>query len=105
MTRQIENSITVTASSPGQTNNVDVSDDGDDTDGNTIDDPTIVLLDLAQGDASLEVTKLADVTDNGDEEVGAGDIITYNISVANTGSSVLTNLSITDHSLMEMIMN
>ena len=54
------------------------------------------MLDLAQGDASLEVTKLAEVTDNGDEEVGAGDIITYNISVANTGSSVLSNLSITD---------
>lgn len=39
-------------SSPGQTNNVnDISDDGDDTDGNTIDDPTIILLDLSQGDA------------------------------------------------------
>ena len=97
VTGQIQNSVTVTASSPGQTNNVnDISDDGDDTDGNLIDDPTITLLDLAQGDASLEVTKLADVTDNGDEEVGMGDIITYNITVANTGSSVLTNLSIID---------
>jgi gliding motility-associated-like protein/uncharacterized repeat protein (TIGR01451 family) len=97
VTRQIENSVTVTASSPGQTNNVnDISDDGDDTDGNTIDDPTIILLDLSQGDASLEVTKLADVTDNGDQEVGMGDIITYTISVANTGSSVLSNLSIAD---------
>ena len=36
VTGQIENSVTVTASSPGQTNNVnDISDDGDDTDGNT----------------------------------------------------------------------
>jgi gliding motility-associated-like protein/uncharacterized repeat protein (TIGR01451 family) len=97
VTGQIENSVTVTASSPGQTNNVnDISDDGDDTDGNLLDDPTIVLLDLAQGDASLEVTKLAEVTDNGDEEVGMGDIITYNITVANTGSSVLTNISIID---------
>jgi gliding motility-associated-like protein/uncharacterized repeat protein (TIGR01451 family) len=97
VTGQIQNSVTVTASSPGQTNNVnDISDDGDDTDGNLIDDSTITLLDLAQGDASLEVTKLADVTDNGDQEVGMGDIITYNITVANTGSSVLTNLSIID---------
>ena len=94
---QIQNSVTVTASSPGQTNNVnDISDDGDDTDGNLIDDPTIIILDLAQGDASLEVTKLVDVTDNGDEEVGMGDILTYNITVANTGSSVLSNLSIID---------
>ena len=97
VTGQIENSVTVTASSPGQTNNVnDISDDGDDFDGNLIDDPTVIILDLAQGDASLEVTKTAEVTDNGDEEVGMGDIITYNITVANTGSSVLTNISIID---------
>ena len=47
VTGQIENSVTVTASSPGQTNNVnDISDDGDDFDGNLIDDPTVIILDL-----------------------------------------------------------
>ena len=37
------NRAIATASSPGQSNNVsDTSDDGDDTDGNTVDDPTVI---------------------------------------------------------------
>ena len=39
---QINNTVLVTASSPGQTNNVtDRSDDGDDSDGNTTNDSTV----------------------------------------------------------------
>ena len=39
------NSVVVTASSPGQTANVsDTSDDGDDTDGNVLDDPTTMAV-------------------------------------------------------------
>ena len=42
-TGSISNIVTGTASSPGQSNNVtDTSDDGDDSDGNTLDDATIV---------------------------------------------------------------
>ena len=39
----ISNSVVVTASSPGKNNDVtDTSDDGDDTDGNTTNDPTVI---------------------------------------------------------------
>ena len=42
---QIENTVTVTGSSPGNTNDVsDQSDDGDDTDGNTTNDSTVVSI-------------------------------------------------------------
>ena len=45
-TSLVKNRVTVTASSPGQSNNVsDISDDGDDTDGNTTDDSTDVEID------------------------------------------------------------
>ena len=45
-TSSVKNRVTVTASSPGQSNNVtDISDDGDDTDGNTTDDSTDVEID------------------------------------------------------------
>ena len=52
----------------------DTSDDGDDTDGNTEDDPTIVITDRVQ---VIEVTKNASITDNGDGVNGVEDIITY----------------------------
>ena len=39
------------------------SDDGDDSDGNTQDDPTVVSIDAV---LLLEVTKTASVTDDGD---------------------------------------
>ena len=41
----VDNTVTVTASSTGQSNNVsDTSDDGDDTDGNTTDDITELVI-------------------------------------------------------------
>ena len=44
-TTSVINRVEVTASSPGQTNNVsDTSDDGDDGDGNMIDDPTVIEM-------------------------------------------------------------
>ena len=89
------NSVTVTGSSPGNTNDVsDVSDDGDDTDGNTINDPTII--DTSSDDIGLEVTKTSKITDNGDGEVESGDIITYNIEVKNIGKTTLTSVTIND---------
>ena len=46
----ISNIVSATASSPGQTNNVtDTSDDGDDSDGNTTNDPTIVTTESPEG--------------------------------------------------------
>ena len=90
----ISNIATATASSPGQTNNVsDTSDDGDDTDGNTTNDPTVVEI---TPNAVLEVTKTAIVTDNGDGINGASDIIKYTITVENKGNVVLSGMTIND---------
>ena len=68
----------------------DTSDDGDDTDGNLVDDPTKSYLGILP---SFEVTKTATVTDNGNGSVGVGDTIVYTITVANTSSDVLQNLT------------
>ena len=60
-TDKVVNSAIVTASSPGQTNNVsDTSDDGDDNDGNTTDDSTDVSI---SPKPSVEATKTATVSD------------------------------------------
>ena len=72
---KIINSVTASAFGPGSTSKItDVSDNGNDTDGNTSDDPTIVYI---APRPEIEVTKTASVTDNGDNVVGSGDIITY----------------------------
>ena len=90
----ISNSVFVTSSSPGKTNDVtDTSDDGDDTDGNTTNDPTIVEISSTPG---IEATKNVTITDNGDGVVGKGDIVRYDISIENTGNISLSNLSIND---------
>ena len=46
---------------------------------------------------SLEVTKTASVTDNGDGVTGIGDIIRYTINVKNTGNISLSGLTLTDN--------
>ena len=76
ITGAIINTVSATASSPGNTNNVtDTSDDGDDTDGNTVSDTTNVFITPLP---SVEATKTATVSDvNGNSENDSGDIITY----------------------------
>ena len=92
--RDSNNSLKVIANSPGQTNNVsDTSDDGLDDDGNTTDDPTVTSATIVK---SMDVTKSAQVIDNGDGEIGAGDIIRYTITVLNTGQINLNNLFFSD---------
>ena len=60
-TGKVINTVTVTGSSPGNTNDViDISDDGDDTDGNTTNDPTVTLMAVNK---LIEVTKTVSVTD------------------------------------------
>ena len=93
-TGSVSNSLTVIANSPGQTNNVsDTSDDGIDNDGDTDDDPTETNVTITK---SLDATKIATVVDNGDGEVGAGDIIRYDITVRNDGQIQLFNITLTD---------
>ena len=93
-TGSISNSVLVTGSSPGQSNNVtDTSDDGDDSDGNTEDDTTDIAI---SNTPSLEVTKTAAITDNGDGAVGKGDVVQYTISVINNGNVTLSSLSVAD---------
>ena len=46
--------------------------------------------------AEMEVTKTASVTDNGDNYVGAGDVINYTITVENKGNVTLTGLTFVD---------
>ena len=74
----ISNTVTATGSSPGNTDNVtDVSDDGDDTDGNNSNDPTVVTT--TELDPSIEVTKTATITDNGDGITGLEDVINLSL--------------------------
>ena len=91
----IKNSVTVTGSSPGNSNDVnDISDDGDDTDGNTTNDPTIIYTVALP---SIESTKTATVSDvNGNGINDFGDIITYSILVQNTGAVTLTSITVSD---------
>ena len=86
------NSVTFTAANTGVS---DVRDDGDDTDGNTEDDPTIVNFDI---ETALEVKKDFEVVDNNANNIiDSGDTINYTIKVENTGNVTLYNLEGTDN--------
>jgi gliding motility-associated-like protein/uncharacterized repeat protein (TIGR01451 family) len=90
----VNNSVTVTGSSPGNSNDVsDISDDGDNTDGNTINDPTVVIFNTNR---SIKATKTAYTIDNGDGSINAGDIIVYTININNTGSTQLSSITLID---------
>ena len=71
-----------------------MSDDGDDTDSNTINDQTEVST-TAQ--TSINVIKSSVVSQtNGNSTTEAGDVITYTIGIKNTGDVNLTGLTLTD---------
>ena len=85
----IKNTVTVTGSSPGNSNDVsDVSDDGDDSDGNTTDDPTVLYI----GDLpSFKVEKTGEyIDDNGTAGLNEGDTVKFTIKIINTGADVIT---------------
>ena len=91
----ISNTATATASSPGQSNDVfDQSDDGDDSDGNTTDDSTVIAMNPVP---SIEVTKSVNVIDNNANATNdISDTVVYTITVNNTGNLLLTNVSLND---------
>ena len=69
-TSRINNTATGIASTPGNSGDVtDVSDNGNDGDGNTTNDPTVVEI---TPNPSMEVTKEGTVTDNGNGTLGVG---------------------------------
>ena len=91
---RIINTVEASATGPNQETPItDISDDGDDTDGNTIDDPTVIML---QEVPSIEVIKTASVDNNNDDLIDTGDMISFEISVENTGNTILTNLELVD---------
>ena len=72
----------------------DTSDDGDDSDGNLVDDTTNTII---NADPKLEVVKTVTNNDvDGDGLISAGDILTYTIVVSNTGNITLQQIYIED---------
>ena len=87
------NSVTVTASSTGGLVS-DTSDDGIDTDGNTADDVTVLVIDP---NPIIEATKTVSITDNnGNGLTDLGDLLTYTILLENKGNVTLSGLTISD---------
>ncbi|WP_417260585.1 hypothetical protein [Celeribacter sp.] len=86
----IENTATATGTNPGGLQVSDVSDDGDDGDGNTLNDPTQVIV---TPDNTLNVEKTASTP-----ERVAGSLfrVTFAITVENAGNVTQENVQVAD---------
>lgn len=85
----LRNTATVSGIGPFGGPVSDTSDNGDDTDGNSTDDPTVFIIESTPPD--YEILKTV-------EAVGtlAGEEATFLVEVTNTGGQVLSGLSLTD---------
>jgi gliding motility-associated-like protein/uncharacterized repeat protein (TIGR01451 family) len=88
----VSNTATVTAQGTSGT----VTDTSDDPSTNTPNDPTMTRLTTVTPQSSIEVTKTATVTDNGNGTTGLGDTITFLITVENTGNTPLSGVVVND---------
>ena len=89
------NTVSAVASSPANSNNVtDTSDNGQDGDGNTIDDQTKTEFDF---ESKLRVSKTAQVQDVNSNTINdVGDIVVYTIVATNTGGVKIKSLKTSD---------
>jgi uncharacterized repeat protein (TIGR01451 family) len=84
----VSNSVTIDAVGPDNVPVDDTSDNGNDGDGNTEDDPTVVSI---TSEPRLVVTKV--VVSSGSL---AGEFVVFRITAANTGNVDIDNVSISD---------
>lgn len=85
----VVNQATGSGIGPGGTPVSDISDDADDSDGNTVDDPTVTPLPIV---SALTLTKTATVTSFS----VPGDTLSWDISVTNSGNTTVTAMTISD---------
>ena len=88
--------VTGTGSTPGNSNNVvDVSNDGDDSDGNSTNDSTQVII--GNTVTLVEGTKLENYIDNDSNgSIGLGDQLEYIITIYNNGEEDLESIALFD---------
>ncbi len=84
----LSNSVTVTAAAPDGTPASDISDDGNDADGNTTDDPTVTTLGVSR---LLAATKTADRT-----TAVVGETVTFTLTFENATAITYTGASFVD---------
>lgn len=87
----IQNTATVTGITPTGGTHTDVSDDGDDTDGNSSDDPTVAAI------TPIETAE-ASKTVNTPTRIGPDlYMVTFTIEVTNTGNVTQTDMQVEDN--------
>ncbi len=93
----ISNSATGTATTPGGATVSDISDNGDDTDGNVVDDPTVVRVE-AVPEVGITKALAAGSTAPYDH---VGQVLSYEFTVSNLGNVTLTAPAVVHDPLIE----
>ncbi|MBC2836554.1 DUF7507 domain-containing protein [Paragemmobacter straminiformis] len=88
----LTNTATVAGTPPTGAAVTDVTDDGDDTDGNTTNDQTLLAVTASP---AMTVKKVADATALS-AAPKVGEVISYTITVANSGNATLSGVTLVD---------